>query len=253
MCANNLNPHFDLPYSFTLSFMAVTVLMSTFYELYSAHCQRKGEAALSVADKNCDGKTKKTTSNSKLLLSFSAISNTGRLFYPKSNRFAVVDTLRLGIIVLNGLTSAFFNTPLSSGLRRLAQSAPYELLADPKYFFIRAPTLLNDGLLIIGGSLFAQSIFALLGNADACPDHFSYILYLLRRWFRLSAPLFGSILFLLLLPMTGYGPLWDRLVDVLLPPCQSTSSLTSSLLYYSNWNFLKSNFSNADAYVVVSL
>lgn len=218
--------------------------MSTLYELYTQRFQSH------------QGKGGATARSFQAVHSwvyvFSAISNTRRLLSPATSRIAAFDTLRLVIIVLIGLTNSFINTPLSSGLRKLSQSVPYEMLSDPKYFFIRAPTLLNDGLLVIAGALLVRSVFSFLNACESSADNFGYILYLFRRWLRLTTPLFGSMCLLLLLPLTGYGPLWDRMIDILLPPCRSASSLTSSLLFYSNWNFLKSNFSNGDAYVVVS-
>lgn len=224
--------------------MTVVVSLSTLYELYSHHLSKS-----TLLAKTCVKSTSSKTVNS-LVYIFSAFSNTRQLFAPSATRIAALDTLRLTIVILIGLCTAFYNTPLSSGLRKLSQSAPYELLSDSKYFFIRAPSLLNDGLLVIAGALFVRSIFRHLNLPH---DKFSYLLYLLRRWLRLTAPLFGSILFLLIMPMTGFGPLWDRVGDILLPACQSPGSLASSLLHYSNWNFVKSNHSNADAYVVVRL
>lgn len=183
-----------------------------------------------------------------LVTIFSAHLNTHRLINPSQPRIKVMDTLRLFVIILIGLSNAFYNPPMTSALRKISQSVPYELLSDPKYFFIRAPNLLNDILVIISGALFLKSLFQYL---DAPHDVFSYLLYLIRRWLRLSAPLFGSILFLYLLPMTGFGPLWDQLSDILMPPCTSTSTLTSSLMYYSNWNFIKFNHTDIQSNVVV--
>ena len=220
------------------------VSLATVYELYSHRLLKQAILAEACA------KPSTSKAANTLVYIFSAVSNTRQLFSPSTSRIAILDTLRLGIIVLIGLTNAFYQTPLSSGLRKMSTSVPYELLSESKYFFIRAPSLLNDGILVIAGALFVQSVFRHLNSPH---DNFSYMLYFLRRWFRLTAPLFGSILFLLVLPLTGFGPLWGRLIDILLPACHSPSSLASSLFYYSNWNFLKSNHTNDDAHVVVCL
>ena len=181
---------------------------------------------------------------------FSAVSNTGRLFDQSPNRLAVLDTLRLIIIFVIGLCNAFYLTPLTSLLHNIAGSVPGELFTSRKYFLIRAPILLNDGLLIIAGALFVRSIFRHLVQPH---DLFTYLVYFVRRWIRLTMPLFGSIMFLYLLPSAGYGPLWSRVGEILLPACKSPSSIASSLFHFSNWNFVRANYTNDDCYLVVGL
>ncbi|KAH9423552.1 hypothetical protein DERP_003833 [Dermatophagoides pteronyssinus] len=178
---------------------------------------------------------------------FSAVSNTGRLFDQSPNRLAVLDTLRLIIIFVIGLCNAFYLTPLTSLLHNIAGSVPGELFTSRKYFLIRAPILLNDGLLIIAGALFVRSIFRHLVQPH---DLFTYLVYFVRRWIRLTMPLFGSIMFLYLLPSAGYGPLWSRVGEILLPACKSPSSIASSLFHFSNWNFVRANYTNDDCYLV---
>lgn len=227
-----------------LALLGTLVLFSTVFEIYNRFLFCK-QLTLDSADSDSD--TSQTVAY--LVTIFSAYFNTHRLLNPSQPRFAVIDTLRLVLIIMIGLCNAFYNPPLTYALRKMSQSVPYELLSNSRYFFIRAPTLLNDSLLVICGALFLRSVFRQL---DTLNDVFSYALFLLRRWIRLTGPLFGSILFLYLLPMSGSGPLWDRLSNILMPACTSTSSLTSSLLYYSNFNFVKSNHTNDNATVVVS-
>ena len=65
---------------------------------------------------------------------------------------------------------------------------------------------------------------------------FSYLRYLLGRWFRLASVLFGSILLIYLLPLAGNGPMWFFNEQYVAAPCKKPSSLLSTFLYYSNWN-----------------
>lgn len=225
------------------------MVVSTVYEFYFRTILPRQMSMSSNPAKTTDAARPVPPPPNNLLLIFSAISNTARLVAPSPHRLAPFDTLRLVIIVLIGLTNTFFFTTLTPGLKRMSQSAPYEMLSERKYFFVRAPTLLNDGLLVVGGALFVRSIFQHLNSPH---DVFSYILYLLRRWLRLTAPLFGSIMFIYLLPVFGSGPLWDRLTEIMQPACQQPSSLSASLLYYSNWNFIKANYSGLEDTLVVS-
>ncbi|KAH9506647.1 hypothetical protein DERF_011370 [Dermatophagoides farinae] len=178
---------------------------------------------------------------------FSAVGNTRRLFDVSPNRLMVLDTIRLFIVAIIGLCNAFYLTPLTSLLHNIAGSVPNELLISQKYFLIRAPILLNDGLLIIAGALFVRSIFRHLVQPH---DLFTYLIFFVRRWIRLTSPLFGSILFLYLLPSAGYGPLWSRVGEILLPACKSPSSMASTLFHFSNWNFVRANYTNDDCYLV---
>ena len=65
---------------------------------------------------------------------------------------------------------------------------------------------------------------------------FSYLRYLLGRWFRLASVLLGSILLIYLLPLAGNGPMWFFNEQYVVAPCKRPSSLLSTFLYYSNWN-----------------
>ena len=66
---------------------------------------------------------------------------------------------------------------------------------------------------------------------------FSYGTYICQRWFRMSVAMFGTLLALYLYPLIGDGPMWRYNEDSVLRPCRSVSSLISSFLYYSNWNY----------------
>lgn len=221
-----------------LSILSVMVILSTIHQQYSHK----------ITKKTIFTKLIKSRAINCLSYIFSAASNTKRLVVDQFEaRIAPIDTIRFFIVVLMGLTNTFINTSYSTALKKRRYSAPFEMLYDSKYFLLRAPILLNDALLVICGALFVRSIFRHLNSGH---DKFHNILFLLRRWLRLAVPLFGSILFLFILPLTGYGPIWQRMIDSLLPACQQTTSLTSSLLFYSNWNFPNSNFSNTDSFVV---
>src|SRR5699024_10109395 len=81
---------------------------------------------------------------------------------------------------------------------------------------------------------------------------FGYFAYIWKRWYRLSVAMFGALLLLFLLPLTGDGPFWYITKNWMWPACTSSSSLFSSFLYYSNWNPSFNNYTIEDKFSVVS-
>lgn len=231
------------------------VLIATVYEFYwlSFHGtlileSRADQFVYDISDPNQNRSLSNSIGN--FFSIWSAIDNTKRLFtISNPSRLMLFDTFRLIIVLLIGLTNLFYHIPLTEILHNISLSVPYELFTSNKYFFIRVPTFLNDGLLIIGGALLVRSIFKHIVHRN---DSTSYLIYFIRRWIRLTFPLFGSIVFFFLLPSTGYGPLWFRLIELLMPSCHSSTILLSSFLHFSNWNFVRTNYSNDEAFVVVN-
>lgn len=252
--------------------MATLVATCTIYELYKIIIASDDDDSDDEGDDDSKRNHFYSIFFNRIAYIFSAVSNTKRLYRIDGNphhdgctqsstdsvrtpmsRVAVFDLFRLVLVALIGLTSLFYNTATSGGLMKMSQSAPYEMLYSAKYFFIRIPTFLNDGLLVISSALFLRTIFVHLHRPNG-PSHdmFSHLVFLIKRWIRLTLPLFGSIMFIYVLPLVGDGPLWTQVGEQLMPPCTNSSSLASTLLYYSNWNMVKSNYSNSANFLVVS-
>lgn len=233
-------------YRLIIGIILLLVIFATIYEIYPW--------LYSIASQEEEKLGQK--SNFKFIHSFvdvfSAIGNTGKLIsYDPNEPEILFDTVRLWAVVLIGLFNAFYIRPLSQTLQNISLSVPNELFTSRKYFFLRTPSIYMDNLIIITGALFIRELFRHFIHYQSANRSFGFLFYLIKRWFILTVPIIGSILFLYLLPSTGYGPLWYRINEVLMPPCKKTGSIISSLFHFSNWNFILTNYTNDDAYVVV--
>jgi peptidoglycan/LPS O-acetylase OafA/YrhL len=103
--------------------------------------------------------------------------------------------------------------------------------------------------------LFASGLvltYTIIGKLEKSNGKFNYINYLLQRWLRISVSLFGSILMIYLMPLTGSGPIWHDGNVWLQPACRDMSSLLSSFLYNSNWNAARHNYPLTTSFEIVS-
>lgn len=94
-------------------------------------------------------------------------------------------------------------------------------------------------------------IFQQFNRLDRFKGNFSYVAYVFKRWFRLSAALFGILTFIYLYPLAGDGPVWFANDQWFVEPCRKPESLLSTFLYYSNWNNLIHDYRVRDAIPIV--
>lgn len=173
----------------------------------------------------------------RFIQSFSVVANTRKLvhFQTSLNRFPIIDALKcvftLLIFPVNSLGLPLLFYPEfyrnTDGLTRR------EILHSNGHWTVQMPGLWFDGLVFVFGVLLSLNQFKRLKRSFG---DFSYTTYLIKRWFRLSVALVGTILLLYLLPLLGNGPMWFYNDQAVVAPCRSRRTLASSLLYYSNWN-----------------
>jgi hypothetical protein len=78
--------------------------------------------------------------------------------------------------------------------------------------------------------------YGLLGKLEKTNGKFNFFSYLIQRWIRFSVPIFGSFLFIHLLPISGDGPIWEYGINWIIPSCKDWKILLTSFLYISNFN-----------------
>lgn len=270
----------------TLSSISVVIVLCTLYHIYLIACKDANTQRLvqqlleqDISNNNQENVTQENFSKAvnssinlsfnlqtrketvelkrslceQLVLSFSVIHNTEKLLGSgDAARQGPLSSLQLvltfGLFASQAFSFGLLVTPQL--LRNWVQTVPYQLLTSDKYWFVRAPSLWVDGLVCLLGVAIVLSQFALL----RCKRHseFGYFAYLFRRWFTLSAAMFGALMLLYLLPLMGDGPFWYINRNWLWPACTRTSSLVSSFLYYSNWNPTFIDYTIKDKFSVVS-
>ena len=186
-------------------------------------------------------------------ITFSVVHNTKKLLSPEKTSFmGLVHTIQLLFTFLlfasQSFTFGLLVTPQL--LRNWVNTVPYQLVSDDRYWFARMPSVWVDGLVFITG------VSIVLRQAEFFQTHssrsFGYFAYFWRHWFRHSVPMFGALLLLFLLPLTGNGPFFYLNRNWLWPACTRTPSLVSSFLYYSNWNQALDDYTIKDEFPVVS-
>ncbi|CAG2100017.1 unnamed protein product, partial [Medioppia subpectinata] len=168
----------------------------------------------------------------QLLTSFSLIRNTGVLF-EKSTKFACLDTFRL-LWIVNVHAAHMYQYAGSLGqlsFKKVLSDVMHKEFADNKYIFSRNDIIL-DGLFTLSGFLLSLSILNALRKPNSA---FKYWSFILQRYLRFVALMFGAIPFFILYGLTGDGPIWHTGVKWVTPGCENSDNLLKMAMLIHNF------------------
>ena len=64
---------------------------------------------------------------------------------------------------------------------------------------------------------------------------FKYKELIFQRWIRIVVLIFGSLLFVYIVPLVGEGPIWHKAQDIGVNPCEDSTELLKILFLVQNY------------------
>lgn len=173
-----------------------------------------------------------------LIYSFSALTNTRALVSRRSRTsFASLETIKLFMILLLHLvhTYNYLATVGVFTLKNIFTSYPVNGYRSDLYSLFRM-TLPYDVIIGIGGFTLGHNlVHASTAQTDLTKKRFNYLVYCSKLMVKYALTYAGSVLFLLVLPLTTSGPLWDSGMQWL-NGCLDWRVVASGVLAVSNFN-----------------
>lgn len=170
-----------------------------------------------------------------IILSFSIIFNTKKLFHIREDREETLSAIH-GMRILSMVWIIIGHTFCFGGFYKILYTfkrisiAGIENPARWDYQPLINTFLLVETFFFLGGVVL---IYVALPMLEKHKGRFNYPIYVIHRWVRLTPAMIGTIAFITVMPYFGSGPMWKKEMTWQSEGCQKNWWM--NILYISNW------------------